>query len=81
MKPSLPSLVGLRGEEALTLLGKDSSQVRIIRTLPPRPRVKGNPVAWRVVDYREREEGAELIVTPEWIDWRSPVASEHAGAS
>ncbi len=79
MKPPPPSPVGLREKEALALLKREGGQVRVIRTMPPKPRLKGNPVAWRVVDYRETEEGAELIVTPEWIDWRAPVASENTG--
>ena len=75
MTPEPPSLVGLRQEEALALLG--NSQVRIIITQPPKPRIKGTPVGRRVICHRKTAEGEELlVVTPEWIDWRRPAASE-----
>ncbi|MFA0753102.1 MAG: hypothetical protein IMHGJWDQ_000873 [Candidatus Fervidibacter sp.] len=63
------AVVGLRQEEALARLEAQGKKVRVLQTRPPRPRIRGEPVAWRVITARETEEGIELVVTPEWIDW------------
>ncbi len=76
MKDAVPSVVGLRQEEAVQRLQGLQRPIRIVTTQPPKRRVGGEPVAWRVICQRETEEGLELVVTPEWIDWLPLSASE-----
>ncbi len=69
-------VVGLRKEDAIKILEERGLQVRVKTTQPPRPRVRREPVSWRVIVQREIEGGFELIVTPEWINWLLSGASE-----
>ncbi|MCS3920926.1 hypothetical protein Q2T83_11050 [Fervidibacter sacchari] len=69
MSPKAPCVVGLRKEDAVKILDENGLRVQVKTTQPPRPRVKREPVSWRVIVQREIEGGFELIVTPEWIDW------------
>ncbi|MFA0749133.1 hypothetical protein [Fervidibacter sp.] len=69
-------VVGLRKEDAIEILEEKGLQVHVKMTQPPRPRVRREPVSWRVIAQREIEGGFELIVTPEWIDWLPSGASE-----
>lgn len=76
MSLEIPSVVGLRKEDAINLLGAKGIKAQVKETKPPRTRIKGEPIAWRVVSQREVGEVVELIVTPEWIDWLPLSASE-----
>jgi len=75
----ISSVIGLRKEDATKILEAKGIRVRVKETKPPRTRFKGEPVAWRVISQRELEEGVELVVTPEWIDWLPSHASENTG--
>lgn len=79
MSSEIPSVVGLRKEDATEILERKGIKVLVKETRPPRSRFKGEPVAWRVISQRELGEGVELVVTPEWIAWLSPSASENTG--
>lgn len=79
MSSEIPSVVGLRKEDAVRALEAKGIKVSVKETKPPKARIKGEPVAWRVVSQRELEEGVELVVTPEWIDWLPTFASENEG--
>ncbi|MEZ8220363.1 hypothetical protein GG496_000530 [Candidatus Fervidibacteria bacterium JGI MDM2 JNZ-1-D12] len=79
MKLEIPYVVGLRKEDATEILEAKGIKVQVKETKPPRTRFKGEPVAWRVISQRELEEGVELVVTPEWIDWLPSHASENTG--
>jgi hypothetical protein len=69
-------VVGLRKEDAIKILEARGIKASVKATKPPKSRVKGEPVAWRVISQRELEEGVELVVTPEWIEWLPLHASE-----
>ncbi len=79
MKLEIPYVVGLRKEDATEILEAKGIKVQAKETKPPRTRFKGEPVAWRVISQRELEEGVELVVTPEWIDWLPSHVSENTG--
>lgn len=79
MSLEVPSVVGLRKDDAINILEARGIKVQVKETKPPRPRFKGEPVAWRVVSQRELGEGVELVVTPEWIAWLPSNASEKTG--
>lgn len=68
MRDALASVIGLQETDALEeLKGAGISVKEVKRTLPPRPRVKGVPLFWRVVACRDEKEGVILIVAPEWF--------------
>ncbi len=77
MKAKVPSVVGLRQEDAIKILEAEGLRVQVRVTQPPRPRLKKKPASQRVIAQRETGEGIELIVTPEWIDWLPIGASEN----
>jgi len=77
VKQEVPFVVGLRQEDGVKILEAVGLNVRIKLTQPPRLRLKKETVSWRVIAQRETEEGIELIVTPEWIDWLPIGASEN----
>lgn len=79
MRSEVPYVVGLRKEDAVKVLETKGIKVLVKATKPPRSRLKGEPVAWRVISQRELGESVELVVTPEWIGWLSPHASEEIG--
>lgn len=79
MSAEIPSVVGLRKDEAINILEARGVKVRVRETRPPRARVKREPVAWRVISQRVSEEGVELVLTPEWIGWLPLRASEEMG--
>ncbi len=69
MREELTFLVGLRKEEAVEILTEKGFEVWVKETKPPRPRIKGEPIAWRVIKQKTSDKIVELTVTPEWIDW------------
>jgi len=77
VKAKVPSVVGLRQEDAVKILEAEGLRVQVKITQPPQLRLKKKPTSWRVIVQREREESIELIVTPEWIDWLPIGASEN----
>lgn len=77
MKAKVPSVVGLRQEEAVKILEAEGLRVQVRVTEPPRLRLKKKPASQRVIAQRETEESIDLIVTPEWIDWLPIGASEN----
>ncbi|MCS7186620.1 MAG: PASTA domain-containing protein [Armatimonadetes bacterium] len=79
MNLEIPSVVGLRKEDAVKILESKGIKVLVRETKPPRGRLKGEPVGWRVISQRESDEKVELVVTPEWIAWLTPNASEKTG--
>lgn len=79
MSSEVPCVIGLRKEDAIKVLEAKRIKVLVKTTKPPRSRLKGEPVAWRVISQRKLEEGVELVVTPEWIGWLPLHASEKIG--
>ena len=77
MKAKVPSVVGLRQEDAVKILEAEGLRVQVRVTEPPRLRLKKKPASWRAIAQRETEESIDLIVTPEWIDWITIGASEN----
>ncbi|MGQ9462226.1 MAG: hypothetical protein ACUVRR_04075 [Candidatus Fervidibacter sp.] len=76
MKPEPKSVVGLRKEEAVRVLEAMGIKVSVKMTKPPQ-QLRKEPVSWRVITQRETDEGIELVLTPELIDWLTPSASEN----
>lgn len=76
MKSEPKSVVGLRKEEAVRVLEAIGVKVSVKMTTPPR-QLRKEPVSWRVITQRETEEGIELVLTPELIDWLTQSASEN----
>jgi len=77
VKREVPFVVGLRQDDGVKILEAVGLNVRIKLAQPPRLHLKKEPISWRIIAQRETEEGIELIVTPEWIDWLPKGASEN----